>query len=277
MTQNHQRNPYAPSGFTLIEILFAIGILSLGMLGIGSLLPVAGVLQKETIDQINTHQIVTAAKALIEASPINAAMLNAIAVEGSNEDGYMKGASTKKWEFPHMITFTTRSTATSIGTSSQLRLNDATLFPVAVDANPFNNEKRFFAALSIYDRTYPANRPLAKREYIWEPIFIQNRITEEWTASIFIMKFNGNPYNPPRVAVDILTGRNTDPPNITTYRKRKVMTRRNAEAFIIDDDYALDDANANTFILHGITVPDPSDLSIYEHNTLHIATLGSIQ
>lgn len=64
MTRKHPRT--AP-GFTLAEVLIAIGIFAIGMIAVASLFPVGALLQKQTADDILGKQSSTNARATLEA------------------------------------------------------------------------------------------------------------------------------------------------------------------------------------------------------------------
>ena len=55
------------AGFSLIEVLLAIGVFAIGMIAVASIFPVAILLQKETLKQVETTHFTRNAKALVIA------------------------------------------------------------------------------------------------------------------------------------------------------------------------------------------------------------------
>lgn len=61
------RRPRANAGFLLNELLIAIGIFAIGMAALASLFPVAGLLQRETIREVEAATAAQAARAIVDA------------------------------------------------------------------------------------------------------------------------------------------------------------------------------------------------------------------
>ena len=59
--------PRRAAGYTLVEILLALGIFMIGMTAVVSLFPVAALLQRETASDILTAEAASSAKALVQA------------------------------------------------------------------------------------------------------------------------------------------------------------------------------------------------------------------
>ena len=59
--------PRRAAGYTLVEILLALGIFMIGMTAVVSLFPVAALLQRETATDILTAELASSAKALVQA------------------------------------------------------------------------------------------------------------------------------------------------------------------------------------------------------------------
>jgi len=57
-------------GFTLLEVMFAIMILGIGMIAVASLFPVAGSMQQAAFDDAMALQISTSAEAMLKSRPI---------------------------------------------------------------------------------------------------------------------------------------------------------------------------------------------------------------
>ena len=58
------------SGFTLMEILVALGIFLIGMVAVASIFPVAIVTQRQTVDDVLSQQVLRNAQSIIGAKPL---------------------------------------------------------------------------------------------------------------------------------------------------------------------------------------------------------------
>ena len=65
-------------GFTLLEVLLAMGIFAIGFVFIAAIFPVAALLQKEAADIVNTQQVVRNTKAIIAAITVSSSNINSI-------------------------------------------------------------------------------------------------------------------------------------------------------------------------------------------------------
>jgi len=86
--QGHPRNPRR-FGFTLSEVLVAIGILALGTVAVASLFPTAAFLQKEAVKETLRQNHVRSADAILEGVGLeNQTLLNFIRLIETNPGGY---------------------------------------------------------------------------------------------------------------------------------------------------------------------------------------------
>jgi len=64
-------------GFTLIEVLFAIGIFAIGFAAVAAVFPVAIMMQKRTFDRLNAEQAARNAEAMMRGSSLHQSVLEA--------------------------------------------------------------------------------------------------------------------------------------------------------------------------------------------------------
>lgn len=71
MTGSTRRPPARRrAGFTLVEVLIALGIFAIGMIAVASLFPVAALLQQETADEVIAEAAAQSAKAVVDAKQL---------------------------------------------------------------------------------------------------------------------------------------------------------------------------------------------------------------
>lgn len=141
----HHRSHHSKGGFTLMEVLVATGIFALGMVAVASIFPVAILLQRRTVQEVNATAFVENATALIEVRGFSAAVLNA---DTADPDYPLNDpvAATRKvpdlevWAMPEAVTGT--------------------------DGSDYE-----WAAV---DRSFGANSSAIDREVWWVPLFFDN-------------------------------------------------------------------------------------------------------
>jgi prepilin-type N-terminal cleavage/methylation domain-containing protein len=84
--------PNRRRGFTLLEVMFAVMILGVGLIAVASIIPVAGAMQKRTIEEIEAQQVGRSARAYLQARGID----RVIFIDGSGEVKLLTGAQTEQ-------------------------------------------------------------------------------------------------------------------------------------------------------------------------------------
>ncbi len=170
------------SGYTLLEIMFSILILGVGMAAVASLFPFAAHIQQNTMHELMAQQTKTNIVTLLHGKGFSQAdVLNAALHE-------VPGGSAH-------ITNTTRF---------KLSNNVADSFSATFDpADP--NQGEINKHWPLQDRSYPTTiANLTQRSIFWEPLFY--RAGNEWRVMVVIMRRHGKLI--PRLAATPLTKKN---------------------------------------------------------------------
>jgi Tfp pilus assembly protein PilV len=66
----------AAAGFTLLEVMLALGIFVIGFVAVASIFPVATILQKETVEDVTSQQFTRSAKAMLTGRGLKASSMD---------------------------------------------------------------------------------------------------------------------------------------------------------------------------------------------------------
>jgi len=121
------RPPQRRAGFTLAETLVAMGVFVLGFIAVAALFPAAALLQKQTMDQVQTKQFKTSVKAIFGARKF-------LGDDLLNKNGTFVRADP--------------DTSRSVDESGQVH---------ALVENPI---KDMYGGITLRDRAWPANAPI---------------------------------------------------------------------------------------------------------------------
>ncbi|NBC10111.1 MAG: prepilin-type N-terminal cleavage/methylation domain-containing protein [Planctomycetes bacterium] len=83
--------PQSARGFTLMEVLVAIGIFAIGLIAVASIFPVAILLQKQTVEEVEATHFGENAKAIVAARGFVASDWSSIANSGAGVVSKMEG------------------------------------------------------------------------------------------------------------------------------------------------------------------------------------------
>ncbi|MEM7576586.1 MAG: prepilin-type N-terminal cleavage/methylation domain-containing protein [Planctomycetota bacterium] len=92
-----------PAGFTLTEVLIALGILAVGITSVASLFPPAILLQKQTVRDILGQQNVRSSEALMRAKTIDAGMLFSFTDNYAADSGPTGGEQIGAFEVRNLV------------------------------------------------------------------------------------------------------------------------------------------------------------------------------
>lgn len=154
---------YASRGFTLVEVLIALGLFAIGMVAVASLFPVAALLQRQTVQEVIGEHAAQSAKSIVEAKRLT----YRAPVSGLTGTGDLGPY--------HTLAGSSRSQV------------------VPLSAMPNN---LLTLKYTYWDRSYPTATPSpADRRLFWVP-FVQNISGDvskpNWVMRIFLLEADGN-------------------------------------------------------------------------------------
>ncbi|MEM1107128.1 MAG: prepilin-type N-terminal cleavage/methylation domain-containing protein [Planctomycetota bacterium] len=183
------RNPGKPrdAGFTLNEVLIAVGILAIGITAVASLLPTAILLQKETVRDTLRVQYIRSAEAVLRGKGLSA---NELFEFTDNVDAFPASATPRLGQSSiEFDVFALSEVDTDPGN------NTAT--PNTPDARPsagsFTTDDSLLNNWPVEDRSFPSYITLAEdRELFVVPLFQRGeqatREIADWTVFIMVME-----------------------------------------------------------------------------------------
>jgi len=154
----NKTTPRRAIGFTMLEVMFAIMILGIGLIAISSIFPVAGQMQKSTFDEVMGQQIGLNAMNLI------------------NERGLFETAPTDPGN-------------DQVQQVPQSMLEPGGRWPLGSRCQPAKidvNDDQIFNASAAEDSDFN------ERAYYWEPLYRKDQTTGEWEVFIIVMKRVGS-------------------------------------------------------------------------------------
>lgn len=163
MTHQTQKNPY-PHGasaraFTLAEVMFAVLILGIGLISIASLFPVAGAIQKNTMDDVTGEFVASNIEAKLKTRGISETTLLT----------YVTATNT--------VTNLTDAQLVNLGLPLSERV-----FPEAFDLNRNGTANEN----ATEDNTF------TKRNFYWRPLFMRDS-HNNWKVYVFVQRRVGDP------------------------------------------------------------------------------------
>jgi prepilin-type N-terminal cleavage/methylation domain-containing protein len=146
-------------GFTLVEVLIALGLFAIGMIAVASLFPVAALLQKETAEEVVGEHAAQSAKSIVEAKRLTYRAPTGSGLAGGGDLGRYHTMAGK-----------------SLSRAIPLHVIDPDLLV----------EK-----YTYWDRSFPSGTPApADRDLFWVP-FIQNvsgdKTNPNWVMRLFLL------------------------------------------------------------------------------------------
>jgi type II secretory pathway pseudopilin PulG len=144
--------------FNLVELMFSILILGIGLVSIASLFPLASSLQQQTMDQVLAYQAAKNAEFALTTRYV--------------DPGYLPPAGDAKRD------------------GRVIQLN-------GIGADPYGWGTNFDADVwPVLDRSYPGNEPFNRRMY-WVPLFRWDQGIGDWEVYVFVIKAVDNMVVPP--------------------------------------------------------------------------------
>jgi len=156
-------------GFTMIEVLIAMGIFAVGFVAIAAIFPVATLLQKQTVKDVMAQQIEDSVRAVLMGRPLREADLV--------DPGYglMVDLGTPAWDTDHTV----NRLPAVVGSEFLLG------FPAVAFTPPP-------ARWSLNDRSYPSTvTPVDARRYFWVPLVMdadQSNASRAWRVYVFVLR-----------------------------------------------------------------------------------------
>ncbi|MFN3165857.1 MAG: prepilin-type N-terminal cleavage/methylation domain-containing protein [Phycisphaeraceae bacterium] len=159
-------HPYTKTrrGFTLVEVLIALGVFAIGMVAVASLFPVAALLQKETAEEVVGEHAAQSAKSIVEAKRLTYRAPTGAGLTGTGDLGRyhtLAGDSLSRVVPLHAI-----------------------------------NNQLLTRRYTYWDRSYPSGTPApADRDLFWVP-FVQNvsgdPTNPNWVMKLFLLTPDSN-------------------------------------------------------------------------------------
>lgn len=151
--------PHACRAFTLLEVMFAILLLGVGLVAVAGIFPIAGSIQRDTVDQTLAQSVATSAEAVLMEKGITAADLTL-----SVPNFYLLAAA-KIPERDRCYPY----------------FEDA-------DGNGTPNEPSNSRGLDEDHTFTSAAASSIKRQMYWCPVFYKNTLTNNWQVFVFVMR-----------------------------------------------------------------------------------------
>ncbi|MCC7146643.1 MAG: prepilin-type N-terminal cleavage/methylation domain-containing protein [Phycisphaeraceae bacterium] len=151
-------------GYTLLEVMMAMGIFVVGFVAVASLLPVAMTIQRESMDVVTIERVAQQATAMLQARPI------------SNAD---------------LI----KDHVTQGGVINEIGLHRYPTFDPSTSSAITNGLSEW----SVFDRSYPMDvKDPAKRDFYWVPMILRTKLNslnpnsaprpEDWVVYVLILR-----------------------------------------------------------------------------------------
>ncbi|MCC7408023.1 MAG: hypothetical protein IT442_08125 [Phycisphaeraceae bacterium] len=140
----------ARAGFTVLEVMLAMGIFVVGFAAVASLLPAAITLQKQAVEDVTADQVARHAEATLRARPILLSELVNVTGGGTN--------------YPYPSPVNTGDVPDQPGLWA---------LPIVSRAN---GNRHLLEKWSVADRSYPSNlAEVSERSYFWVPMVLRVR------------------------------------------------------------------------------------------------------
>jgi prepilin-type N-terminal cleavage/methylation domain-containing protein len=140
-------------GFTLLEVMFSILILGIGLVAVAGLFPIAGALQRDTIDQAVGQSLAISVNAFLRGKGVSGTTLNGFIVDNAVHD-------------------LTNAQLDALGLSLRERC-----FP-----SNFDGDKD-----GVYNTSAADDPTFVARQFYWRPLFRKDT-NNNWQVFVFIMK-----------------------------------------------------------------------------------------
>lgn len=166
-TPDNKRRGRRPAGFSMLEVLFALMILGVGLIAVASILPVAGILQRETVDEVHSQQVAESIKSQVEARGFSRAQL---------EQAFGPLVSETNFDVRPM------PERVLAGADDDPLDN-----PSGIDAINWTLQDRVFPAVLPDVLNQPADEFFQHRHYYWVPL-VQRREDGSWRVFVFLLR-----------------------------------------------------------------------------------------
>lgn len=155
----------AARGFTLLEVLLAMGVFAIGFVFIAAIFPVAALLQKEAVDTINAQQVARNTEAVLKAIPITAStdlvdsnLTAPVTGAGFSIDQRVYALTTTAWSTSSWKATELRSSPTMVTNAADRKFYAVPLFR---DSNQTAGSYKVYTYVFILQKrngaTYPVN------------------------------------------------------------------------------------------------------------------------